>query len=79
MAQYVQNFSKVVLRPFHATPKTVMLRTMPSPYHSHQKWPTKAQVQSGVTFGPGQFEMQEYETGTYAGGGGGTRVYPFSA
>lgn len=80
MAQYVQNFSKVVLRPFHATPKTVMLRTMPSPYHSHQRWPSAAQVQSGLVFGPGQFEQQEYETGTLTGGSPPTtRVYPFSA
>ena len=79
MAVYVTNFSKVILRAFHATPATVVLRTMPSPYHSHQIWPTKAQVQSGVSFGPGQFEMKEYEAGTYAGGGGGTRIYAFSS
>jgi hypothetical protein len=71
------NYSKIVLRSFHATPTTIVLRPMPSPYHSWNRWPTAAQVQGGVTFGEGQATQQEYETGTLAGGGGGTRVYPF--
>ncbi len=76
MATYVTNYSKIVLRPFHTTPKTVVLRTMPSPYHSHQRWPAASDVRTGTIFGPGQYERQEYGTGTLSpGGSGGTRIY----
>jgi hypothetical protein len=71
------NYSKIVLRPFHATPTTIVLRPMPSPHHSWNRWPTAAQVQSGLVFGEGQKEQVEYETGTLTGGGGGTIVLPF--
>jgi len=34
-------------------------------------------VRTGTIYGPGQFEQQEYLTGTLSpGGGGGTRIYP---
>lgn len=72
------NYSKIVLRPFHASPTTIVLRVMPSPHHSWNQWPTAAQVQSGVVFGEGQNQATEYETGTFSGtGGGGTKIYTF--
>ncbi len=75
----VPNFSKVVLRTTHATPSTVVLRVAPPPYHSHHRFPDVDQVQSGVVFGPGQFEQQDYFTGTFSGGGGGgTRGFTFA-
>lgn len=64
------NFCKVVLRPFHATPKNIVLRTMPSPHHSHQRFPDADDVRSGTVFGAGQFEQQDYLTGTLVAGGG---------
>jgi hypothetical protein len=73
------NFSKVVLRPLHATPKTVVLYDTPTPYHSHHRFPSAADVRVGIIYGPGQFEQQTYSTGTLSpggGGGGGTRIYP---
>jgi hypothetical protein len=70
------NYCKVILRPFHATPKTVVLRTMPSIYNSMQRFPDVDDVRTGTIYGAGQFEQQEYLTGTLSpGGGGGTRVY----
>lgn len=71
------NYSKIVLRTFHVTPTTIVLRPMPSPHHSHNLWPTVAQVQSGVVFGEGQNQQVEYETGTFSGSGGGTKIYTF--
>jgi hypothetical protein len=72
------NYSKIVLRTFHVTPTTIVLRPMPSPHHSWNRWPTAAQVQTGVVFGEGQTEQVEYETGTLSpGGGGGTKIYTF--
>ncbi len=71
------NFSKVVLRTTHATPSTVVLRETSSPHHSHHRFPSVADVRTGTVFGPGQFEQQEYLTGTLVptiGGGGGTIV-----
>ena len=70
------NFCKVILRPFHATPKNVILRTMPSSHNSQQRFPDIDDVRAGTVYGPGQFEQQEYLTGTMsASGGGGTRIY----
>lgn len=74
----VDNYSKITLRTLHATPSTIVLRPSPSPHNSTNKWPTAAQVQSGVVFGEGQFYQAEYETGTLSGGSGGTTVYPFA-
>ena len=71
------NYCKVVLRAFHATPKTVVLRTMPSIHSSQQRFPDVDDVRTGTVYGPGQYEQQEYLTGTLSpGGGGGTRIYP---
>ena len=70
------NYTKIVLRTFHASPTTVVLRVMPSPHHSWNRWPAAADVRSGTTFGEGQSYQTEYETGTM-GGGGGTVVYTF--
>lgn len=66
----VPNFSKVVLRTLHATPSTVVLRTSPPPYHSHHRFPDADDVRSGTVFGAGQFEQQDYLTGTLVAGGG---------
>lgn len=72
----VPNFCKVVLRTAHATPTTVVLRPAPSPYHSHHRFPDVDDVRTGTIYGPGQYEQQEYLTGTMSpGGGGGTRIY----
>ena len=72
------NYTKIVLRPFDASPTMVVLRVMPSPHHSWNRWPVAADVRSGTTFGEGQSYQTEYETGTMtAGGGGGTVVYTF--
>lgn len=75
----VPNYSKLIMRSFHATPSTVVLRTCPSPHHSHHRFPDVDDVRTGTVYGPGQFEQAEYLTGTMsAGGGGGTTIYPFS-
>lgn len=74
------NFSKIVLRTTHATPKTIVLREPPSIHNSHQRFPDVDDVRTGTIYGPGQFEQQEYLTGTLSpGGGGGTRIYPVIA
>ena len=74
------NFSKLTIRAFHATPSTVVIREMPGPHHSHHRFPDVDDVRTGTIYGPGQFERQEYLTGTMSaggGGGGGTTVYTF--
>lgn len=75
---YIENYAKVVARAFHATPRTVIVRAMPSPQHSHNRYPAAADVRTGTVYGAGQFQQQEYLTGTLSpGGGGGTVVYTF--
>lgn len=64
------NFSKVVLRTLHATPSTVVLRSTPTPHHSHHRFPDIDDVRNGTVYGPGQFEQQDYLTGTMVAGGG---------
>jgi hypothetical protein len=72
------NYSKIVLRPFHATPTTIVLREMPSPHHSWNRWPAPADVRTGVVYGEGQNYQTGYDTGTLSPGGGGvTVVYTF--
>lgn len=71
------NYTQIILRPFHATPKNVVLRPMPSPCHSWNRWPSPADVRSGTVYGEGQNYQTEYLTGTMAAGGGGTVVYTF--
>lgn len=68
----VPNFCKVVLRTTHATPSTVVLRACPSPYHSHHRFPDVDDVRTGTVYGPGQFEQQDYLTGTMSAGVGGS-------
>lgn len=58
------NFTKVVLREFHVTPTTVVLRATPSPHHSHHRFPEPDEVRDGLRYGPGQYEQQEYLEGT---------------
>ena len=75
---YIENYSKVKVRAFHATPSWVVMRPMPSPQHSHNRYPEPADVRTGTVYGAGQFQQQEYVTGTLSpGGGGGTVVYTF--
>jgi len=73
------NYSRVVLREFHATSKRVVLRAMPSPNHSWNRWPVAADVRSGTVFGEGQQYQTEYLTGAMVaiGGGSATVVYTF--
>lgn len=73
------NFCKVILRTFHASPSTVVLREMPGVHHSHQRFPDVADVRSGTVYGPGQFEQQEYLTGAMVAGGGGTAFRPIGS
>ncbi len=71
------NFSKIMLRTTHATPSTVVLRAAFGPHHSHHRFPDVDDVRTGTVYGPGQFEQQEYLTGTMTpttGGGGGNIV-----
>jgi len=75
----IDNYAPVILREFHATPSTVVLREMPSPQNSTNRYPADGDVRSGVVYGPGQFYQVEYVTGTMsAGGGGGTRGFTFA-
>jgi hypothetical protein len=77
-AQRLDNYSKLVMRATHATPKNVVLRACPSSHNSQQRFPNVADVRSGTVYGSGQFDQQEYVTGTMsAGGGGGTVVHTF--
>lgn len=73
------NFSKLVVRTTHATPSTIVLRPAPSSHHSHQRFPGAADVRSGTVFGPGQFEQQEYLTGTLVSGGGSAVFRPIGS
>lgn len=67
----IDSYSDIVLRPGDATPKDIVLRPCPSPRNPQNRYPDAADVKSGTVFGPGQLWWQEYETGTYVGGGGG--------
>lgn len=72
------NYSKIVLRPFDVSPTTIVLREMPSPYHSWNRWPVASDVRVGTVFGEGQNYQTGYETGTLSpSGGGGTVIYTF--
>ncbi len=73
------NYCKLTLRTFHATASTIVLRPMPSSHNSQQRFPDVDQVESGVIYGPGQFEQQEYLTGTFSGGGGGAVFRPIGS
>ena len=68
----VDNYSRIVLWAFHATPSTVVLRPMPSAHNSAHIVPAPAQVASCVTYGPAQPDQVEYRTGTASVGGGGS-------
>jgi hypothetical protein len=73
----VENYSKLIVRTFHATPSTVVLRVMPSPQNSRNRYPEVGDVRVGTIYGASQFDQQEYITGTLSpGGGGATVVYP---
>jgi hypothetical protein len=70
----IDNYSGVVLRPFHASPTTVVIREMLSPQNSTNRYPAVADVRVGVVFGAGQYEQKQYLTGTLSPGGGGGQV-----
>jgi hypothetical protein len=74
----IDNYAGVVIRTFHATPATIVVRAMPSPQNSTNRYPVPADVRTGTIYGAGQYEQKEYLTGTMSasGGGGGTRIYP---
>lgn len=79
MAFGESNYTRIIPRAGHATPSTVVMRPAPSPQWSQNRWPERADVRSGTIYGPGQFQQQEYLTGTMSGGGGGgTRVYTWT-
>ena len=67
----IDSYSDIVLRQGDATPKDIVLRVPPSPRNPINRYPEANQVQSGVTFGPGLPVFQNYDTGTFVGGGGG--------
>lgn len=72
----IDNYAGVVIRPFHATPSTIVVREMPSPQNSTNRYPLPSDVRTGIIFGAGQYEQKEYLTGTMSpSGGGGTRIY----
>jgi hypothetical protein len=73
------NYSKLIVRAFHATPTTVVLREMPGIHHSHQRFPAVADVRTGTIYGPGQFEQQGYLIGTMAAGGGSAAYRPIGS
>lgn len=73
------NYCKNVLRTFHATPSTVVLRPMPSSHNSQQRFPDVDDVRVGTIYGPGQFEQQEYLTGTMVAGGGSAAYRPIGS
>lgn len=64
------NYCKAIARTTHATPKTCMVRPQPGIHNSQQRFPNVADVRTATIYGPGQFEQQEYLTGTLVAGGG---------
>jgi len=73
----IDNYGGIVVRTFHATPSTIVVRAMPSPQNSTNRYPDVGDVRVGTIYGAGQYEQKEYLTGTLSpGGGGGTRIYP---
>jgi len=73
------NFCMVVLRPFHAAATTVVLRAAPGVHNSQQRFPNVADVRIGTIYGPGQFEQQDYLTGTMTAGGGSAAYRPIGS
>ena len=73
------NYSKLVLRTTHATPSTIVLRAPPSSHNSQQRFPDVDDVRQGTIYGPGQFEQQEYLTGTLISGGGSAAYRPIGS
>lgn len=66
----IDSVSDIVLRATDATPKDIVLRVPPSPRNPMNRYPTAAEVKTGVVLGAGLPWFQNYETGTYAGAGG---------
>ena len=73
------NYGKVILRAFHETPKTIVLREMPGIHNSQQRFPNVADVRVGTVYGPGQYEQQGYLTGTMVAGGGSAAYRPIGS
>lgn len=70
------NYCKLIVRTFHATPSTVVLREMPGVHNSQQLFPNVADVRTATIYGPGQYEQQDYLTGTLVAGGGSAAYRP---
>lgn len=66
----IDSYSDIVVRPFDATPKDIVLRPMPSPRNPMNYYPTAAETKLGVLVGAGQYDFKEYEVGTLVSGGG---------
>lgn len=66
----IDSYSDIVIRPFDATPKDIVLRPMPSPRNPMNYYPTAAETKLGILVGAGQYDFKEYEVGTLVSGGG---------
>jgi hypothetical protein len=62
----IDSVSDIILLSGDATPKNIILRTLPAPRNPQNFYPTAAQVALGVSFGA----SPEYQTGTLVGAGG---------
>jgi hypothetical protein len=75
----IDSYTDIILRAGDATPNDIVLRTPPSPRNPMNRYADASQVQSGVSFGAGLPLFQNYETGTYVGGGGGACYRPIGS
>lgn len=69
-ANTTPNYTKMVLRAFHATPTTVVLRELLGAHNSNQRFPNVADVRQGTVYGPSVYDQVGYLTGTMVAGGG---------
>lgn len=69
-ANTTPNYCKMVLRTFHASPATVVLRELLGVHNSQQRFPNVADVRSGTLYGPSVYDQVGYLTGTMVAGGG---------
>lgn len=73
------NFGKVVVRTFHGTASTVVLRDLLGVHNSQQRFPNVADVRSGTVYGPSVYDQQGYLTGTMVAGGGSAAFRPIGS
>ena len=69
-ANTTPNYTKMILRTFHATPSTVVLRPLLGVHNSQQRFPNAADVRQGTVYGPSVYDQVDYLTGTLVAGGG---------